>query len=120
MADSIKARIEEIKSEPLHTTLNQLQIEAIELILSAVGTPKWEKFVGHFADAQHPEQLKRLKLEDDLSDDTYIRQTVCYLVANCVCGGGTGSRLADNIGGQLDVGLKSNSFADLKNSAGIS
>jgi hypothetical protein len=82
----------------------RVQRQAIEILLDAVNSEKWDDFIKNFVDNDNPKQLARLKLEDDLKEDPYIRQSVAYLLSNPTCGMDTPSRLSEFVG-ILDVGI---------------
>lgn len=113
MSKTIGDKIIEIKSEPTGTTLNfsiKPKIEA--LILEVVKLDTWKEFVKEFIDSENSDALKkaqldRLTLVGNLSDDTYIRQSVAYLFANSVCTGTSRQFLDANIEGVLDNELES-------------
>jgi hypothetical protein len=108
MGKTIDAKIVDIQSEPNATILNtSIRPKIQNLILEIVKLESWKEFAKEFIDSENSEalqkaQLDRLTLADDLSEDTYIRQSVAYLFANGVCTGTTRARLNENINGILD------------------
>jgi hypothetical protein len=107
MTLTIQQRIKQMEDQINFDDLLKARDIALELIWTLVSHPRWEAFVTNFTDNGNARQLLRLKLQDDRANDRAIRQTVCYLLANAVCGGGTGKRLHENIDGILDEGLPS-------------
>lgn len=104
MPKTIMDKIREIQNDASGASMIRVQQQAISIILDAVGTPKWNEFIRNFVDNDNPIQLARLKLQDDLKDDPYIRQSVAYLLSNPTCGMDTPTRLDDFVE-ILDIGL---------------
>jgi len=103
MKKTILKKIMEIEADP--ALVRRVQRQAISIVLDAVGTAKWEEFIGNFVDNENPDQLARLRLQDSTGEDPYIRQTVAYLIANSTCGMDTPMRLHENIDEKLDIDI---------------
>jgi hypothetical protein len=103
MPKTILQKIKDIEADP--ALVREVQRQAIDIILDAVGTSKWEDFIRNFVDNENPHQLARLRLKDEAGTDPYIRQTVAYLIANPTCGMDTPMRLHENIDELLDIDI---------------
>lgn len=110
MPTSIKDRIEQLKSEPSGTTMDEkIGPKIQELILKMVDLPEWQGFVEEFIATDNNDNLKtaqrnRLMLKDNTTNP-YIIQSVAYLFANSVCTSTSVDFLGKNIDSILDNGI---------------
>jgi len=105
MAKTIDDKIKDIQNLPGNDNpiRSKLQEQAIAVILTATETDEWAAFMANFVDNGNTAQIARLKLDDDMADDPYIRKAAAYLIANSTCGGFTPARLNEGINGIFDI-----------------
>ena len=105
MPKTLMDKIKEIQNDASGASMIRVQRQAVEILLDAVKSDKWDKFLENFVDKNdNPKLLARLNLQDDLKDDPYIRQSVAYLLSNSTCGMDTPLRLSEFVE-VLDIGL---------------
>jgi hypothetical protein len=84
----------------------RLKALAVAAILRGKKSKAWDTYMRQYA--ENPEQLARLKLEDDFSkQEDWVPEMVAYMVANATCGGGTGNGLVNNVDERIDAELPS-------------
>jgi hypothetical protein len=106
IVERIQQLIDEGKADTTDKVSDQLQEQAIAVILEGLGTDAWRTYMSNFADPERPEQLARLMGEDDAGQDPYMQKALAYLVANATCGIFTRGRLIERLDdGFLDSGL---------------
>lgn len=77
--------------------------KAIAAILGGAESPEWETYMKQFIDVDgngvptNPAQLRRLLGQDNKATDAAMRERRAYLVANAVCGQGTGDGLTNKV-----------------------
>jgi hypothetical protein len=82
---------------------NQLKYDAVDAIMFGVDSPQWEKYMRHFA--ENKEQLARLTLNDDMQENSDVRSSCAYIVANAVCGTQTGTQTYKLVNSVIDAGI---------------
>jgi hypothetical protein len=100
---NLRKKAAEIALDEDGVIAEKLKWMAINAILNGPGSHQWHKYMELFADT--PEQLNRLKLEDDKKNDPKVRSSCAYIVSNAICGTQTGTQTHKLVDLEIDEGL---------------
>jgi hypothetical protein len=80
-----------------------MQGAAIAATLGGIKSEAWKNYMSILA--SNEDQLKRLTGNDDLFNESYVRESSAYLVSNSTCGGLTPQRLPQFVDPRIDDDL---------------
>jgi len=89
ISNNISKKISEVIGDKTGDAADQISDQAFEALFAGITSTEWETFMKNFADAQKPEQLARLTLQDSKAQDPAVRKTLVYLAASSMCGADT-------------------------------
>lgn len=83
-----------------------LQGAAIDAAIAGRESEEWRRYMS--IHASNEDQLKRLTGQDELANESYVRESSAYMVGNAMCGGITPTGLPNFVDARIDEGLPDN------------